>query len=557
MGTRKTERMHVVITPAATGVVATRVGESGRQAGAPAELTDEQYASSVAAPENAGTRWVWEDTAASYPPLLRGGARVERCHDLRLSRAILRRSTLTAGSAVATAPRDSLDRESPLLGPASAQTLFEVGPAAEHVDAVAEYGRQLDAVESCPDPGRIRLLLAAESAGALAAAEMRHAGLPWSAARHEALLADVLGSRVPPGARPARLEELAQQIRRELDAPNLNPDSPQEVLTALRSTGLSVNSTRSSELARIEHPAIPPLLDYKKRARILSANGWAWLDTWVVDGRFRADFLPGGVPSGRWAARGGGALQLPKQLRSAVVADPGWKLVVADAAQLEPRVLAALAGDTRMAEAGSAQDLYAGIVATGAVPDRNSAKYAMLGAIYGATAGQGGRLLPRLARAFPLAIGLVESAARAGERGEAVTTRLGRSSPVAGAEWREAQSAEPGGDAAADQRQARSRARERGRFARNFVVQGTAAEWALCWLAELRRRLSAMPADVGRPELVYFLHDEVLVHTPAELAGPVAEAVADAAAAAGRLLFGAFPIDFPLEVAVVDDYGQA
>jgi DNA polymerase-1 len=264
------------------------------------------------------------------------------------------------------------------------------------------------------------------------------------------------------------------------------------------------------------------------------------------------------VPSGRWAARGGGALQLPKQLRSAVVADPGWKLVVADAAQLEPRVLAALAGDTTMAAAGRAQDLYEGIVATGAVPDRSSAKYAMLGAIYGATAGQGGRLLPRLAKAFPRAMGLVESAARTGERGEAVTTRLGRSAPAAGAEWRALQASASGQDASAvDERRARSSARERGRFARNFVVQGTAAEWALCWLAELRRRLSAMPGEEGRPELVYFLHDEVLVHTPAALADGVADAVREAAAAAGRLLFGGFPVDFPLEVAVVDDYGEA
>ena len=57
-----------------------------------------------------------------------------------------------------------------------------------------------------------------------------------------------------------------------------------------------------------------------------------------------------------------------------------------------------------------------------------------------------------------------------------------------------------------------------GRFTRNFVVQGTGAEWALCWLADLRNRLwrlgGAARCD-ARPHLVFFLHDEVVVHTPA------------------------------------------
>ena len=101
--------------------------------------------------------------------------------------------------------------------------------------------------------------------------------------------------------------------------------------------------------ARRDHPAIAPLLEYKELARLHAAHGWAWLDTWVCGGRFRPEYVVGGVVSGRWASRGGGALQIPRVLRRAVVADPGWVLVVADAAQLEPRVLAALAGDRAFA----------------------------------------------------------------------------------------------------------------------------------------------------------------------------------------------------------------
>ena len=56
---------------------------------------------------------------------------------------------------------------------------------------------------------------------------------------------------------------------------------------------------------------------------------------------------------------------------------------------------------------------------------------------------------------------------------------------------------------------------------------------------------------------MFFLHDEVIVHAPAALADAVAAAVREAAAEAGRLLFGDFPVDFPLSVAVVEDYAQA
>jgi DNA polymerase-1 len=268
------------------------------------------------------------------------------------------------------------------------------------------------------------------------------------------------------------------------------------------------------------------------------------------------------VVTGRWATRGGGALQLPKQVRGAVVADDGWKLVVADAAQLEPRILAALSEDTAMASAGRGKDLYEGIVASKVVETRAQAKVAMLGAMYGATTGEGGRLLPRLARAYPRALGLTETAARAGERGDIVTTRLGRSSPPPGDQWRaiQAQAYDPSASPT-DERRARSQARDWGRFTRNFIVQGSAAEWALCWMAEIRKSLWLVGAAdsplASSPHLVFFLHDEVIVHTPAERAEEVSRIITEAAARAGRLLFGTFPVDFLLTVAIVDSYSEA
>ena len=112
-------------------------------------------------------------------------------------------------------------------------------------------------------------------------------------------------------------------------------------------------------------------------------------------------------------------------------------------------------------------------------------------------------------------------------------------------------------------------------------MQGSAAEWALCWMAQIRKALQKLDvgADIGgvgdvgdvggdggvggaspfsqSPHLVFFLHDEVVVHTPAALAPQVQQIIVDAATEAGRLLFGDFPVDFLLTVATVDSYADA
>ncbi|HEY3437800.1 MAG TPA: bifunctional 3'-5' exonuclease/DNA polymerase [Actinotalea sp.] len=542
-----------------TLVVLQECGPDGRP-GARSEVAREGLAAAVAEREAARPRWAWDDTSRWYPDLLGAGVRVERCHDLRLSHVVLRRSSMCAGSDLARAPQGPWDQPRPEAAAPTADSLFDdvaqaTSGTADLERSLTELVAQLAAMASAPEPGRLRLLLAAESTGALIAEEMRHDGMPWSVTRHDELLTQALGERPRGSARPLHLEALAAQVRDALDRPGLNLDSQVDLLRAMRSAGCDVTSTRTAEIRRLEHPVVEPLLEYKKLARLLSANGWVWMETWVHDGRFRPDYVPGGVVTGRWATSGGGALQLPAAIRAAVRADPGWCLVVADAAQLEPRVLAAMSGDAAMAAAGRQADLYQGVVDAAIVETRQQAKYAMLGAIYGATTGAGAVLMPRLTQAYPRAVGLVEAAARAGERGEVVTTWLGRSSPTPGESWQaQKQAATAEGAEADDVREARRRARDWGRFTRNFVVQGTAAEWALCWMAALRRRLRTVE---GRPHLVFFLHDEVMVHSPVEVAQEVATAVRDAAEEAGRLLFGDSPVDFALTVSVVESYDQA
>ena len=521
--------------------------------------------------ENRRPRWIWHRTQDWYPALLEAGVELERCYDLQLCGAILAHSEFTAHTPYAqTAEKLTQDDElqpprvlQPPPPPAHQGALFdgpELRTQPRHTveDLRAEYAAQQEALAGAGLDGnrrqRLQLLLAAESAAAMIAVEMQHAGVPWREELHEQILVDYLGPRPPAGHRPVKLEELNTELRRLLNSPALNPDSPQELMRALHRNGIEVKSTRKWELREASHPAIEPLLAYKKLSRLHTANGWAWLDAWVRNGRFRPEYVVGGVVSGRWASRGGGALQIPRQIRAAVHADPGHKLIVADASQLEPRVLVALAQDSVMAEAARDQDLYAGIAAKGFGGDRAKAKMALLGAMYGATSGEAGRLMPQLARTYPRAVGFVEQAARAGEAGKTVTSRLGRSSPPPSERWFRSQQT----TSAEEQRRADSIARSRGRFTRNFVVQGSAADWAACWLAELRRRLRGMRAD-GLPagELVFFLHDEVMVHAPDGAVDACIRAIEDAAAAAKELLFGPIPVEFPVSVAVVDSYDNA
>ncbi len=534
-----------------------RLRGDGTPDGPPEPMPD--LAVTVAAGERAAeARWVWASTQRLYPALLRVGVRVARCHDVELVDGLLAaRDGLTVQSPSEPPAGRLDDRQKALELPFDAGGEGEPEPPRALATLLARHADQLRQIGADADPAKFGLLAAAESAGGLVAAEMTAAGLPWRADIHDRLLAELLGPRPPatagPQLRPARLAELAAEISAALGATRpVNLDSPAQLLRALAASGIRVQSTRSAELRKVDHPAIALLLEYKELARLHTANGWSWLETWVSGGRFRPEYVVGGVVSGRWASRGGGALQIPKLLRRAVVADPGWTLVVADAAQLEPRILAALAGDQAFARAAGTGDLYAAVAAA-IGGDRATAKVALLSAMYGGTGGDGGRSLALLRRRFPEASAFVESAARAGEEGRVVRSALGRACPPPSAAWRSLTS-ESGDPEQQRDPAAGAAARARGRFTRNFVVQASAADWALVLLALLRARMAEL--DQG-PQLVFFQHDEVVVHCPADSAADVADAIEAAAAGATRLVFGATDVSFPMTTAIVECYADA
>lgn len=513
-------------------------------------------------------RWVWRSTSDLYRRLLAAGVRVERCYDVEAAEALLigheegqsgqPRSLAAAWARLRGLP---VPQDAPARAAETQPSLFEPGPVplppgTDALEALLEvYAGQVARTARAAHPERMRLLLASESAGMLVAAEMTRAGVPWRADVHRELLDGLLGERYPGGLEPRRMAELADEVSRAFaEGSRVRPDLPNDIVRAFARAGIALGSTRKWELQQIDHPAVAPLLEYKALYRLHTAHGWSWLQQWVRDGRFRPEYLPGGTVSGRWTTNGGGALQIPKVIRQAVRADPGWRLVVADADQMEPRVLAAISRDPGLMDvAGSGRDLYADLAARAFGGDRAQAKLALLGAIYGQTSGDALKHMADLRRRYPAAVAYVDEAARAGEEGRLVRTWLGRTCPPAsvappdeaGLPQEEAPSTRYGSSAAA---------RARGRFTRNFVVQGSAADWALVVLAGLRRALFS--AGLGA-ELVFFQHDEVIVHCPAEEAEAVTAAIASAADAAGRITFGETPVRFPFSTAVVDCYAEA
>jgi DNA polymerase-1 len=537
------------------GVVLVALHPDGQPAG---EVVHEPDLATAVASRPQVTRWVWRSSAEIYPRLLASGVRVERCYDIENSEGLLLGhegrlgEPRSAAAAWARLSGQPVPPDPPLRGvvPGEQSSLFEIAAEPVAFDALLRvYADQLRRHGLTEHPDRMRLLTASESSGMLIAAEMDRAGLPWSESAHRAVLTELLGDRFGGTGEPRRLTELADEVSAAFGR-RVRADLPADVLKAFKQAGYQLKSTRRWELETIDHPAVAPLVEYKKLYRIYTANGWSWLHDWVHDGRFRPGFVPGGTVSGRWITNGGGGLQIPKVIRRAVVADPGWRLVVADASQLEPRILAAISRDPAlMAVAGDPGDLYKAVSDQAFSGDRAMAKLAVLGAIYGQTSGDGLKNLAMLRKRFPLAVAYVDDAARAGEEGRLVRTYLGRTCPPSGTPLDAAMLEGPPADEPhTDARHARAR----GRFTRNFVVQGSAADWALLMLAALRQSLADLKA-----ELVFFQHDEVIVHCPADEASVVTEAVQSASDLAGTLTFGPTPTNFAFTTATVETYADA
>lgn len=365
------------------------------------------------------------------------------------------------------------------------------------------------------DPPLAVVTAHAESAAALLAVELEHDGLP--------LDRDVAGDLLTRFAAPrAQDVEHERSLRTARDAavlahfpgPAVDLRNPAQVRELLARIGLDVPDTRSWRL--LPHastlPAVAALLAWRKAERLLSTYGWSWLEAQVgPDGRLRGAWGAADAAAGRMTAQSG-LHNLPAELRSAVRAEPGFAFVRADLGQIEPRVLAVVSRDPGLTTAAGETDMYAPVaVALGC--DRPTAKVAVLAAMYGQTSGTAGAALRDMDRAYPLAMAYLREAEAAGTRHRDTRTYGGRLLPVSQVRQRDA---EPLGEHVAI-------SGGLGRFVRNAVVQGAAAGLFKAWAATVRDGLLGSPGQI-----VLCLHDELLVHVPANQAADCARLLHEA-----------------------------
>ena len=379
---------------------------------------------------------------------------------------------------------------------------------------------QEDAVRALPDHRRttgrtpLPLLTAySESMAALLAVELGHHGLPIDRAVLDDLLATTVGPRPRQDSDELALRRARdEQVWRHFRGDPVDLRNPAQVRDLLARIGIVVPDTRSWRLEPYAEssPAVAALLAWRKSERIATTYGWTWSERDIADDDRLRGTWGASEGAGRMTASSG-LHNLPAELRVAVRPPEGRVLVRSDLGQIEPRVLAAVSGDASLAEAAREDDMYAP-VAKALGSDRPTAKVAVLAAMYGQTTGPAGEALKDMDRAYPTAMAYLRTAEEHGRRGEDLRTyggRLLRLSTLA--------------DVLADAGPESNAAHSYGRFARNAVVQGAAAELFKAWAGTVRAGLAGLDARI-----VLCLHDELLVETPSGSADAVV-AVVDAA----------------------------
>ncbi len=385
-----------------------------------------------------------------------------------------------------------------------------------------------------------------ESAAEIVCTELEVHGLPFDRRVGEQIVAGFVGRRPVDAA-----DERA--VLSELDAPvltHLPPDavvdlrSPDQVKSLLRRAGIEVPDTRAwrLEALRAEQPIVDALLTWRRAERIRTTFGYPWMDDNIgADGRLRGRWSGSDGAAGRMTATAG-LHNMPSEMRPAVAAEPGHVFVRADLGQIEPRVLAAVSGDARLAAATQEDDMYAPVAQRLRVK-REIAKVAVLGAMYGQTTGRGAEALHGLEREYPVAMGHLRSADEAAQGGHDLWTYGGRRITMSG-NLVEGMS---DGDA-------RSRAAARGRYGRNAIVQGAAAEFFKTWAVLVRLRSRPFGARI-----VLCLHDELVVHTPVAVADEVRNVV-DTCLQEAAVRWAPptdLPVRFVADTSIIERWSQA
>jgi DNA polymerase I len=323
-------------------------------------------------------------------------------------------------------------------------------------------------------------------------------------------------------------------------------------------TGYSTD-TRVLRSIRHEHEIVGVIEEWREYSKLLNTYLGPLPELISAeDGRLHTTFNQAVASTGRLSTTNPNLQAIPirtelgREIRSAFVAEQGYRLLSADYSQVELRILAHVSGEPKLREAfARGEDIHAATAAevlgkdraTLTKDERNIAKMVNFGIIYGISAfGLSENLeIPReeaqtyidayLAR-FPLVQDFIQRTIERCERDGFAMSLFGRRRPVP--------------ELKASNRQTRGLGE---RLAVNFVMQGTAADIIKKAMVAIHTRLR----EEGRSSrLVLQVHDELLVEAPDVELSAVKEILREE-------MCGAYPLDPPLavDVGVGDDWNEA
>ena len=322
-------------------------------------------------------------------------------------------------------------------------------------------------------------------------------------------------------------------------------------------TGYSTD-TRVLRAIRHEHPIVAVIEEWRELTKLINTYLNPLPSMIGPDGRLHTTFNQTVAATGRLSTSNPNLQAIPirtelgREIRSAFVAEEGWKLVSADYSQVELRILAHVSGEPKLKEAfARGEDIHAATAAEVlgkpqaelTKDERNVAKMVNFGIIYGISAfglaenleisrEQAQAYIDAYLARFPRVQEFIRRTIEQAERDGYVTTLLGRRRPIP--------------ELRAQNRQTRALGE---RLAVNSVMQGTAADIIKVAMVAIYRRLRG---EGRASRLVLQVHDELLLEAPEAEVAAVKDLVREE-------MVGAYPLDPPLavEVGVGSDWNEA
>ncbi|MCY3648903.1 MAG: DNA polymerase I [Acidimicrobiaceae bacterium] len=356
------------------------------------------------------------------------------------------------------------------------------------------------------------------------------------------------------------LDTEAEDLRREVLADagrDINVNSPKQLAEVLfddlgltptkrTKTGFSTDA-QSLEKLRGEHPIVDHLLGYREVEKLRSTYGVGLLAEVGADERIRATFNQTVARTGRLSSDAPNLHNIPvrsergRVFRTAFVAPPGHKLLVADYDQIELRCIAHLAEDPGLIAAFEAGDdihtataarVFGIAVSAVGVEERATAKMVSYGLAYGMEAyglaqrlniptGEAAEILDAYFEAFPAVRQYMDQTVAEARSKGYTETLFGRRRQIP-------ELASPN-----------VRLRQAGeRQAMNAGIQGLAADIFKVALVRLDRALEDRELA---SRIVLQVHDEIILESPGAEIAAASELTRD-------VMRGAFELRVPLEV---------